>query len=102
MQNEHGGVDKGAIYITLKAHLQRLEDLERSKPKEERKSIPSIVALAEAVGIHPVTLSNIANNNIVRFNLETGAAIIDEIRRRGFPMDASDLLAYRPPMEEGD
>ena len=87
------------MYITLKAFLQKLEDLERSKPESERREIPSIVALAEAIGVHPVTLSNIANNNIVRFNLKTGAAIIDEMRRRGLLMESSDLISYRPALE---
>lgn len=88
------------MYITLKDYLQRMESLERSKPAELRREVPSIVALAEAIGIHPVTLSNIANNNITRFNLETGAAIIGELRRLGFPMDAGDLIAYRAPADE--
>jgi hypothetical protein len=90
----------GAMYITLKDYLQKMESLERTRPAELRREVPSIVSLAEAVGIHPVTLSNIANNNIIRLNLKTSAAIIDEMRRRGFPMDASDFVSYRPP--EGD
>lgn len=84
------------MYVTLKDYLQKMESLERTKSAGARRVVPSIVGLAEAIGIHPVTLSNIANNNITRFNLETGAAIIDEMRRRGFPMEAADLVAYRP------
>ncbi|MBA3530492.1 MAG: hypothetical protein H0T73_01035 [Ardenticatenales bacterium] len=73
-----------------------MEALEQSRSESQRREVPSIVALAEAVGIHPITMSNIANNHVTRFNLETGAAIIDEMRRRGFPMEAHDLIAYRP------
>jgi hypothetical protein len=92
--------EKGAMYITFKEYLQQMESLEKSRPKEQRRRIPSIVALAEAIGVHPATLSNIANNNVVRFTLETGAAIIDEMRRRGFAMEASDLVGYRPADED--
>jgi hypothetical protein len=85
----------GTMYITLNQYLAQLKNRERSKPEEKRREVPSIVALAQAIGIHPITLSNIANNNVTRFNLATGAAIIDEMRRRGFRMEASDLITYR-------
>lgn len=84
------------MYITLKEYLARIETLEQSKPQSQRREVPTIVALAESIGIHPITLSNIANNRVTRFNLDTGAAIIDEMRRRGFPMEGSDLITYRP------
>jgi len=87
---------RGVMYITLNQYLAQLKNRERSKPEEKRRPVPSIVALAESIGIHPITLSNIANNNITRFNLETGAAIIDEMRKRGFPMEAKDLITYLP------
>jgi hypothetical protein len=58
--------------------------------------------LASAVGIHPVTLSNIANNNIKQLNLETGGRIITVMRRFGFPMAVTDLIDYRAPDQEAD
>lgn len=87
------------MYIMLSAYLDTLKAVERSKPEGERRAVPTIVALAEAIHVHPITLSNIANNRVTRFNLEIGAAIIDEMRRRGFPMEASDLIAYRSSPE---
>lgn len=87
---------RGVMFITLNQYLAFLRNQEQSKPEGKRRPVPSIVALAEAIGIHPITLSNIANNNITRFNLDTGAAIIDEMRKRGFPMEATDLITYRP------
>src|SRR5689334_23363675 len=89
--------DGGAMYITLKTYLERLETFERSRPKDQRRHIPSLRELAKDVGIHEVTLNNIANNNIRQLNLDTGAQIITAMRRRGFDIDVSDLLAYRPP-----
>ena len=88
--------EKGVIFIILKAYLERLEAFERSKPISQRRPVPTMSELAAAIKVHPVTLSNIANNQIRHLNLRTAAAIIDEMRRRGFLMEISDLLAYRP------
>jgi DNA-binding Xre family transcriptional regulator len=85
------------MYVTLKTYLERLETFERSKPKDQRSHIPSLRELAKDVGIHEVTMNNIANNNIRQLNLDTGAQIITALRRRGFNFDVSDLLAYRAP-----
>jgi DNA-binding Xre family transcriptional regulator len=85
------------MYITLKTYLERLETFERSKPKDQRHHIPSLRELAKDVGIHEVTMNIIANNNIRQLNLDTGAQIITALRRRGFDVGVSDLLAYRAP-----
>jgi hypothetical protein len=89
--------DGGAMYITLKNYLEGLETFERSKPKEQRRGVPSLRELARDVGIHEVTMNNIANNNIRQLNLDTGAQIITALRRRGFEMNVIDFIAYRPP-----
>ena len=80
------------MYVALKEYLAQVEALEATRPIEQRRPVPSIVELAKVVGIHPITMSDIANNHVIRFNLNTGAAIIDEMRRRGFSMEVSDLL----------
>lgn len=90
----------GSIYITFKSYLERVEAVERSKPVAQRKRVPSMEEIATAVGIHPVTLSNIANSNIKQLNLETGGRIITVMRQFGFSMVVSDLLDYRPPDAE--
>jgi hypothetical protein len=87
------------MYITLKNYLESLETFERSKPKEQRRGVPSLRELARDVGIHEVTMNNIANNNIRQLNLDTGAHIISALRRRGFNMDVTDFIAYRAPEE---
>ena len=88
------------MYITLKSYLDHLEALERSKHEAQRRKVPSIGELASELGIHRVTLSNIANGNIRQLDLETGGRIITALRRRGFSMDVSDMIAYRPPEGE--
>lgn len=87
------------MYVTLKTYLEGLETFERSRAREQRRRIPSLRELAKDVGIHEVTMNNIANNNIRQLNLETGAKIIDAMRLRGFKMEVTDLVAYRPAVE---
>jgi DNA-binding Xre family transcriptional regulator len=92
-----GNTEQGTMYITLKAYLDHLEAIENSKAVHMRRTVPSMEELARVVGIHPVTLSKIANSNIRQLNLETGGRIITAMRRFGFPMTITDLIAYRPP-----
>lgn len=87
------------MYVTLKAYLERLEAQERARSADRRRSVPNLGELAIAVNIHPVTMSKIAGTKIEQLNLKTGAAIIGEMRRRGFPMEVSDLLSYSEPDE---
>lgn len=84
------------MYITLKAYLDRIETEERSKPASQRRRVPSMEELAQEIGMHRVSLSRIANNGISDLNLETGGKIISAMRRFGFPMEASDFVAYAP------
>lgn len=90
------------MVITLKLYLNRLELQEKTRPEGQRRDVPSMEQLAAAVGIHPVTLSNIANSNIRQLNLETGSRIITAMRRFGFPMTLTDLLEYQPPPDVSD
>lgn len=86
------------MFVIFRSYLNRLEAIQKSKPEGQRQRVPSMEELAQRVGIHPVTLSNISNNNIKQLNLETGGRIIHTMRSFGFSMDISDLLEYR----EGD
>jgi hypothetical protein len=90
----------GTMYVALRAYVERLSAIENSKPKDQRRRLPTMKELAEEVGIHQVTMSEIANSNIRQLNLETGGRIIAAMRRRGFPMEVSDLLGYREAEEE--
>jgi hypothetical protein len=83
------------MYVSLRSYVDRLSAIENSKPRDQRRMVPSMKELAEEVGIHPVTMSSIASSSIRQLNLEIGGRIIAAMRRRGFPMDVSDLLAFR-------
>jgi hypothetical protein len=86
----------GTMHIVLKSYLDRIEAEERAKPPALRKRVPSMSELADETKLHYVTLSKIANNNISQLSLDTGGRIISAVRRFGFPMEASDLIAYEP------
>lgn len=89
--------EEGTMMVVLKLYINRLAATERSKPVDKRKRVPSMEELAKTAGIHPATLSNIANNNIRQLNLETGGRIIAAMRQFGFPMTVNDLIEYRGP-----
>jgi hypothetical protein len=84
------------LYINLNTYLSQLKAIENSKPAgAKRREVPTITELAEAIELHQTSLSRIANNRISHFNLEVGNKIINELRRRGFEMQVTDLLVYR-------
>jgi DNA-binding Xre family transcriptional regulator len=87
------------MYINLDTYLSQLKAVESTKPKGERRHVPSLSELAEAIGMHQTSLSRLANNKINQLSLETGDKIITEMRHRGFPMQVTDLLAYIPLQE---
>ena len=84
------------MYINLNTYLSRLKALESTKPKEERRHVPSLSELAESIGMHQTSLSRLANNKVGQLSLETGDKIMTEMRRRGFQMEVTDLVAYIP------
>lgn len=83
------------MYIVLKEYLTRLSTTESKIPVEKQRQVPSLAELADAVGVHRVTLSHLVNNKTDSLNLELGAKIIEEMTRRGFPMTEADLIVYR-------
>jgi hypothetical protein len=84
-----------AIYIVLKSYLERLEALEKSKPEASRLPVPSIPEIAADVGVSAAALYKIAAGDIQQLNLRIAGRLIVAVRRRGFPMELTDLLALR-------
>lgn len=58
------------------------------------RGVPSQAELAEIVGRHEVTFSRIVSNKSDSINLEMLAAIIKELRSRGFDVHFDDLFSY--------
>ena len=83
------------MYITLKTYLSRLEEIESRKPENERTPVPNLSELARGLGMHQTSINRLANNQVNQLNLKTGAKIIHEMRRRGFPMKTTDLVEFR-------
>lgn len=88
------------MYINFEAYLSSLKAVESSKPERHRRRVPTISDLAKSIGMHQTTLSRLINNQVSQLSLETGDRIITEMRRRGFPMEVTDLITYRPPDPE--
>lgn len=90
------------MVIVFKSYLSRLEAMERAKPPGQRRHVPTMEELARRIGVHPVTLSGIANNNVKQLNLRTAGRLIETMREFGFRMDVTDLLEYRPGNGNGE
>lgn len=95
-QNEKGDV---LIRVTLNEHLQHLAGEEAQKLPSKRRRVPNLSELADEIGVHRVTLSNLANNKVKLFNAETLALIINTLRRRGFETELHDILKAYPEEE---
>ena len=90
------GVIDVSIKVTLQDHLKRLEVAELSKLPNNRKKIPSLPDLAEAVGVTRQAMHNLATNRVTLVNLTILSAVLSELRRQGFPTDVSDVLVAYP------
>lgn len=88
---------EGSLYITFGAYLKQLDATEGQKPVDQRRAIPSLKELADVVGVHQVTMTNIANGKVDRLNLETVRLVLDEMWRRGFHPQLTDFIKYNPP-----
>lgn len=75
------------VYITLNSYLQ--------SEREKGAKTPSVSALARDIGMHQVTLSRLANNQVKQLNLNTANKIIMAMRKRGFKMELSDLIKFK-------
>jgi pentatricopeptide repeat protein len=88
---------EGSLYITFGAYLDGLKVAEKQKPPEQRKPIPTIKELADVVGVHQVTLTNIVTGHIDRLSIDTARKVMDEMWRRGFRPEITDFIKYVPP-----
>lgn len=85
-----------AVIITLKEHLAQLEAEEARRPPRERRPVPTLSELAEAVKISRQGMYNFASGDVRLVNRDLLAAIINELRAKGFPTDVADLLTAYP------
>jgi transcriptional regulator with XRE-family HTH domain len=81
-----------AIRVILKAYLDKLRGEEGRKPEGERREVPTIKELAEAVGVSRTWLSQLANGRERMVNLDILGDVAEELRRRGFAVEVGDLF----------
>ena len=86
--------DRGQVAITFKSYLMRLKELERAKPEDKRREVPSIPKIAELAGIHQVTASRIMHGHVKSLSLFKLSAILDVMNDLGFKTDITDFLTY--------
>lgn len=82
--------------VVFGKYLKALETAEQAKPLDQRRRVPSIEDLAPEVALHPVTLRNIANNNIKKLDLDTAGKLITLMRQLGFDTTETDVIRYVP------
>lgn len=85
---------KAQVAITFKSYLTRIKELERAKPKDQRKYVPTIPDIAKRAKIHPVTASRIMHGHISSLSLPKLAAILDVMNNLGFDTKLTDFLTY--------
>ncbi len=85
--------------VVFNEYLKALESEERTKPIEQRRRVPTIEELAPAVGLHHVTLRNVANSNIKKLDLDTAGKLITLMRKLGFDTVETDVIRYKPESE---
>lgn len=83
------------LVVTLGSYLSHLKSQELAKVESQRRSVPTIGELADAAGIHRVSMQNMVSGDMKRVNFETLSAVVNELRRRGFDPQVSDLLLIR-------
>lgn len=84
------------VVITLREHLDALQAEENRKPPSERRPVPSIPELADAVNLSRQGMYNFASGEVKLVNRELLSDIINVLQQRGFATDVSDLLKAYP------
>lgn len=87
------------MQVVFGKYLKALEAAEQAKPLEQRRRVPTIEDLAPAVGLHHVTLRNVANSNIKKLDLDTAGKLISLMRKLGFDTSETDVIRYVPESE---
>ncbi len=87
------------LVVTLGAYLAYIKSEELTKAESQRRDVPTIGELAEAAGVHRVTMQHLVTGDIKRVNFETLSAVLNELRRRGFDPKESDIVLIREVAE---
>lgn len=82
------------MILKLRGYLATLDDMEKARPEGQRRQIPTITELAREVGLSRVQMQRIVGGNTESIKLDVAGNIIRVLRRRGFPMEVTDLIDF--------
>lgn len=89
----------GRMDVRLVSYLRRLRAIERRKPKEQRRKVPTMKELSEVANVDISSLSRFANGHTRSLNFDIVVPIMTEMWRRGFQIKIVDILKFEPPEE---
>ena len=92
----------GRVVVKFPVYLAKLKTIESTKPKSERRKVPSARELASETGLPHATVSRIVYGHVKNLSLEKAAKIIDAMRARGFDTRMTDMIDYVPSRVTSD
>lgn len=98
-EQEQGYLKRGIALVNLGSYLKELKAIEYFLPENKRLNVPTLAELSEVVGSNKNTMSRLSTGSATTINVALAAAIIREMRHRGFPMQMTDLIDYIGPDE---
>lgn len=84
------------IRVNVSEHLDALKAAENQKPLNQRREVPTLSDIARETGVNRASLYNWAANKYESSRHDMLAAVMNELRRRGFPVTVEDLLKEHP------
>lgn len=90
---------RGIVLVNLGSYLKELKAIEYFLPENKRLNVPTLAELIQVVGSNKNTMSRLSTGSATTVNVALAAAIIREMRHRGFPMQITDLIDYIGPDE---
>lgn len=88
---------RGTMYANLGSYLKELKAIEYTYPEDKRLDVPSLTELAKMAKWNSNSMSKLARGDVASINIAVAGRIIREMRRRGFPMQITDLIDYIGP-----
>lgn len=90
--------------FALNEYLSALEAQEAARPFAQRRQIPTIIAIVNAIKerypdnkLHRVTAYNLASGKTKMLTYDTAQLFIDELWFMGFRPSMNELFVYKPP-----
>lgn len=84
----------GKVAITFRSYLMRLKEIERVKPADQQRKVPSVSELARLAGLKHNTGSRLMNGHVQTVSLDKLSKIICAMRELGFEMQLTDFLTF--------